>query len=150
MTTNSAPMHRASAATALRAVAIFGMLAVFAALAVLSIRALIRLDSGFDAVWYHLPFAAFRAGIPVPYDIARGDTSFLYLQGFPPLADLAQGSLWKLTGVITSVQLVNLLALMAFVGYCRWALGCAGWLVAMVALTAPLVAIHSTAGDVDL
>jgi hypothetical protein len=133
---------------AMRWLSLAGTLAVLAALAALGVRALVHLDPNYDTYSYHLPFAALRVGIPTSFDMALHFRQMF--DGFPPLADIAQGVLWKTLGTVTAVQLVNYGALVGFVAYCHRLLRAPFWLVAMVALSAPLIVIHATVGYVDL
>src|SRR5678816_2954813 len=77
------------------------------ALATLALRSALRLESQWDTFWYHLPFAAVRGGLSIPYDM--NDVRRLYFEGFPPLPDLLQGILWRLTGSVNATGVVNYL-----------------------------------------
>ena len=124
--------------------------AVFAllALADLGVRAALRLEDRWDTFWYHLPFAALRGGLRIPYDMS--DTVKGRYEGFPPLPELLQGILWHITGSVNATGVVNYLAFVAFLAYCHCALKARFWLVALIALTAPMVVIHTTVSYVDL
>lgn len=125
-----------------------GALLALLALADLAVRAAVRLEYRWDTFWYHLPFAAVRGGLGIPYDMS--DTVRYRYEGFPPLPELLQGILWRLTGSINATGVVNYLAFVAFLGYCHIALKARFWLVALIALTAPMVVIHATVSYVDL
>lgn len=118
------------------------------ALADLAIRAAVRLATRWDTFMYHVPFAALRGGLPIPYDM--NDTMRPYYEGFPPLPHLLQGILWRLTGSVNATGVVNYMAFIAFLIYCHTALRARFWLVAMISLTAPMVLIHTTVSYVDL
>jgi hypothetical protein len=118
------------------------------ALGDLAIRAAVRLEIRWDTFWYHVPFAAVRGGLPIPYDMS--DTARIYYEGFPPLPDLVQGILWRLTGSLNATGVANYIAFAAFLGYCHLALRARFWLVALISLTAPMVLIHTTVSYVDL
>jgi MFS family permease len=118
------------------------------ALAALGIRALVHLDPSYDTFSYHLPFAAQRVGIATSFDM-RPDFRQAF-EGFPPLADIAQGALWKAFGTVTAVQLVNYGALVGFLAYCDRLLHARFWVVALISLSAPLIVIHATVGYIDL
>ena len=125
-----------------------GTLLALLALGDLAVRAALRLELRWDTFLYHLPFAALRGGLPIPYDM--NDLMRDRYEGFPLLADLVQGALWRLTGSINATGVVNYLAFVAFLVYCHFALRARFWLVALIALTAPMVVIHTTVSYVDL
>jgi hypothetical protein len=125
-----------------------GTVVAVLALAELTARAWLQLDASYDTFSYHAPFAALRAGVPISFDLTNHFRQMF--DGFPPLADLAQGTAWRLLGSINAIQLVNALALVGFAIYCRVVLRASFWLVTLIALTAPLVAIHASVGYVDL
>jgi len=133
---------------ALLAVTLICALAVSAALVDLAVRAALRLELRWDTFAYHLPFAALRGGLSIPYDM--NDRYRPLYDGFPPLPDLAQGLLWKLTGSVNATGVVNYLAFVTFLGYCHVALRARFWLVGLISLTAPMVLIHTTVSYVDL
>jgi hypothetical protein len=124
--------------------------ALIAAVAVgdLAIRAAVRLETRWDELVYHLPFAALRGGLAIPYDM--NEEMYPWYQGYPPLPHLLQGVLWRLTGSINATGIVCYLALLAFLAFCHLALRAKFWLVALIALTAPMVLIHATVSYIDL
>lgn len=97
---------------------------------------------------YHLPFAARRGGLRVPYE------SPPYLQacydGFPPLAEFLQGMLWRVTGSINATGVVNYLALLLFLFFAWRQLGARLWIMTLLCLTVPLVLIHAASSYIDL
>jgi hypothetical protein len=117
-------------------------------LIILAIRSAVRFEFRWDTVWYHLPFAALRGGLDLPYHM--NEAMQLRFQGFPPLPHLIQGVLWRITGSIHATGIVNYLAFISFLAYCHTVLRANGWLVALISLTAPLVIIHATSSYVDL
>ena len=123
-------------------------LVALAALADLGVRAAVRLELRWDTFMYHIPFDALRGGLRIPYEMNERMTAFY--QGFPPLPHLLQGVLWRLTGSINATGVVNYLAFVAFLAYCHVALKARFWLVALIALSAPMVLIHTTVSYVDL
>jgi Tetratricopeptide repeat len=118
------------------------------ALVDLAIRSAVRLDLRWDTFSYHLPFAALRGGLSIPYDM--NDTIRPLFEGFPPLPDLVQGLLWRLTGSVNATGVVNFIAFGLFLMYCHKVLRAPFWLVALISLTAPMVLIHTTVSYVDL
>ncbi len=117
-------------------------------LGVLAIRASVRLEDRWDTFMYHLPFAAVRGGLNIPYEM--NDKWALAFQGFPPLAHWVQGLFWRVTGSMNATGVVNYVAFVSFLAVCHRKLGAPFYLVAAIALTAPLVLIHTTVSYVDL
>ena len=123
--------------------------AAIVALADLAVRSAIVLDPyGYDSFFYHLPFAAARAGVPLPYDM--NDTVRAQFDAFPPLPELVQGLLWRITGSVNATGVVNFIAFAAFLVYAQKVFKAPIWLVSLISLTAPLVLIHTTVDYVDL
>jgi len=118
------------------------------ALVDIAIKSAIDLNPGWDGLAYHLPFAAIRGGLAIPYDMRDG--LWPRFEGFPPLPELAQGLLWRLTGSVNATGVVNVIAFGVFLAYCHKVLRAPFWLAALISLTAPLVLIHTTVGYVDL
>jgi hypothetical protein len=118
------------------------------ALADLAVRAALRLNLRWDTFAYHLPYAARRAGLPIPYEM--NDLVRPGFDAYPILPELVQGALWRLTGSINATGVVNYLAFALFLAYTHRVLGAPLGLVALVSLTAPLVLIHASSSYVDL
>jgi dolichol-phosphate mannosyltransferase len=126
---------------------IAGVLGLFA-LADLGVRAALRLELRWDTFLYHIPFAALRGGLSIPYELS--DRMRPFFEGFPPLAHFVEGALWRLTGSMNATGVVNFLALVGFLAYCQRVLRAPFWLVALISLTAPMVVIHASVSYVDL
>lgn len=124
-----------------------GLLVVIA-LIVLGIRSAVRFEDYWDSLYYHLPFAAERAGLHVTYDMS--DEFRAWYEGFPPLAEFVQGLFWRITGQIQATVVVGYLTFIGFLYYCHRFLRAPFWLVGMIALSAPLVIIHSATNYIDL
>jgi hypothetical protein len=137
-----------SSTRALPAVSAFGASVALVALVCLAIRAAVRLELRWDTVMYHLPFAAHRGGLNVPY--RHEEWLQAIYEGFPPLPHLVQGLLWRLTGSMNATGVVNALALGGLLVYGQRTLRAPFWLVTLIALTAPMVLIHTTVSYVDL
>jgi hypothetical protein len=127
--------------------AVAALLAVLA-LALVGLRAMLRLELRWDTFWYHIPFAARRGGLGIPY--VMPDYLQHRFEGFPPLPHFIEGVLWRVTGSINATGVVNYLALVLFLYFCHRKLGARFWIVAIVSLTAPLVLIHAASSYVDL
>jgi hypothetical protein len=119
------------------------------ALADLAVRSAILLDPfGYDSFFYHLPYAAVRGGLSIPYEM--NDTVRAQFDAFPPLPELVQGVLWRITGSVNATGVVNFLAFGAFLLYAHKVFRAPFWLVGLISLTAPLVLIHTSVDYVDL
>ena len=95
------------------AVVLAAVCAVVATVALvdLAIRSAVVLNVRWDAFMYHLPFAALRGGPSITYDM--NDTMRPLFDGFPPLADLVQGLLWRATGSVNATGVINFVAFLA-------------------------------------
>ena len=131
-----------------RVLAAVSLVVVALALLDLALRAALRLETRWDTFAYHLPFAARLAGIRIPYTIS--DLLQPYYGAFPPLPHLVQGWLWRLTGSMNATGVANAIAFAGLLAYAHRCLKASFWLVAMIALTAPLVIIHAASSYVDL
>ena len=120
------------------------------ALGILAVRAAVRLETRWDTFMYHIPVAALRGGLHIPYEINDGAQVKGFYDGFPPLPHLVQGILWRFTGSINATGVANYLAFTVFLVFCHVKLKARFWLVALIALTAPLVLIHTTVSYIDL
>lgn len=142
----TAPPNQAEAV--IRVLVVVAIAVALIALADLALRSALRLENRWDTFMYHLPFSALRGGIPIPFEMNEAMLRFYH--GFPPLPHLLQGALWRITGSINATGVVSFLAFCGFLVYCHVVLGARFWLVALIALTAPLVVIHAAASYVDL
>jgi hypothetical protein len=115
----------------------------------LAVRSAVLLDPfGYDSFFYHLPFAALRGGLSLPYDM--NDTVRGQFDAFPPLPELVQGLLWRITGSVNATGVINFIAFAAFLVYAHKVFRAPFWLVGLISLTAPLVLIHTSVDYVDL
>jgi hypothetical protein len=115
----------------------------------LAVRSAILLDAtGLDSFWYHLPFAAARAGVPISFEMS--DTVRQQFNAFPPLPELVQGLLWRVTGSMNATGTVNFIAFAIFLIYSHKVFRAPFWLVGLISLTAPMVLIHTSVDYVDL
>jgi hypothetical protein len=90
---------------------------------VVGVNCLCKFNGGFDALAYHLPFAALRTGILAPDQFVLPPLLADRLIGFPPLADWVQGGLWRLFGRPEAAALIAPLAVLLFAAYARAAFG---------------------------
>ena len=118
------------------------------ALAVLALRAALRIETRWDAFAYHIPIAAKRGGVGVPFEMS--DSIRHLYEGIPPLPEFFMGVLWRITGSINATGMINILALALFLFHCHRVLKASAPVVAILALTVPLVVIHAATNYVDL
>jgi hypothetical protein len=112
--------------------------------------AVANVSTPWDVWYYHLPFAARIVGL-VPEQAYRFHaTNQARYDGFPLLAELLQGMLWKLTGRPESANLVAFGALALFVGYLYRAHRVPPHLAVVSLFAVPLVQLHATSCYVDL
>lgn len=126
---------------------VLGALAVVA-LALLAVRSYTRLELRWDAWWYHVPFAAKAVHMDIDYSLPPRLHS-LY-EGHPFLPHLLMGMLWRLTGRINAIGVINIAAFIGFLAVCHRKLKAPFFVVAPIALTTPAVIIHSATSYVDL
>lgn len=129
-----------------------GILSLFVLflLAALVRKAWMDLDVAWDSLGYHLPFAGLRAGIisPQEYRLSRFMTE--RYNGFPILADLIQGMLWRVTSRIQAPNLIGLLGLLPLVVIVK-KLFRVPLTYSLIALwSIPVVLIQSTSSYLDL
>jgi hypothetical protein len=139
---------RELAARAIRPLEWAGGTIALAAMVLVGLRSALHLELRWDTFYYHLPFAAMRAHLGVPY-LPQPDTAALY-QGYPPLVELLQGILWRLSGTVHATGIVNYVALLVFLYFCWKHLGASLWLLTLLVLTTPMVLIHAATSYIDL
>ena len=129
-------------------VVVFALLLVLPILICLGAKAVLCLELRWDAFLYHIPFAAQSGRLHIPF-ILDERLAAAYA-GFPPLPFFIQGVLWRLTGSLNATNVVNYIAFLIFLWYVHSALRARFWIVAMIALTSPLVMIHMATTYYDL
>ncbi len=119
-------------------------------LAVLGSRAITHLDTYWDSMKYHIPWAARLSGIlPSKQYIFYPDVEALYL-GAPKLTEFLQGWLWRATGLISATNLVAWLSILLVIGIASKRLRLKPWLLTLFLFSIPLVSIHSVNSYSDL
>lgn len=113
-------------------------------------RALGTIDFNWDAVAYHIPFAARHVGLYSAENFIFTDSLERLFYGSPPLAYYLQGILWRLTGEIAATNLVGWGALLTFVGFTAVRFRFPFWQVGLLAFSVPLFLLHSNISYVDL
>ncbi len=112
--------------------------------------ALHDMSRAWDVGYYHLPFAARLGGVIGPDEYALHRMNQARFEGFPLLAELAQGVLWRITGRAESVNLVAFAAVPLFAWFlrARFRVPLAPSILGLLAI--PLVHVHATSAYVDL
>ncbi len=117
---------------------------------ILGIRAITHLDTSWDSLAYHLPFASRLAGIfPNTGYLFYNTIEQLFL-GTPKLAELTQGLLWRLTGLVSAPNLVGLMCILLVAYIASRRLKFRFWIFTLFVFSIPLVVIHSVSSYIDL
>ncbi len=105
---------------------------------------------GWDALFYHLPFAAriWRITPATTY----GFVNYLeaVYRGFPLLTEALQGLLWRVTGRMQAANLVALGSLALYCAFARAYLRLPGAVLFLALIATPLIQIHASTSFVDL
>ena len=116
----------------------------------LGFRAITWLDTSWDSLAYHLPFAARLWGIfPKSSYLFYSHLEPLF-DGQPKLAEFLQGMLWRLTGMVSAANLVGFSSLLLLTWLTAKRLRVPFWMVTLFFLSIPLVLIHSVTSMTDL
>jgi hypothetical protein len=107
-------------------------------------------SQGYDAWYYHLPFAARLTGLEHAGAFVFSAENQRRFDGFPLFAELLQGLVWRLTGHVEATSFVSLGALFGLVLVLRRLYGVAASIALFAFMAIPLVHIHATSGYVDL
>ena len=119
-------------------------------LVLLFLKSIFNIDTGYDAGWYHLPFAARIWGI-IPKESFLSEQSIEHrYNGFPLLAHFFQGLFWKVTGRIQATNLVSYFSLLIYVFFLRNFFKVPFYISTIALLAIPAVLTHSTTSFVDL
>ncbi|MCA9841296.1 MAG: hypothetical protein KC475_04175 [Cyanobacteria bacterium HKST-UBA03] len=73
----------------------------------LAVKGYSQLDTTYDSLWYHLPFAGRLAGLVSEADYTFDRLIASRFDGYPMLAEALQALLWRVTGRIQSANLVG-------------------------------------------
>jgi hypothetical protein len=121
-----------------------------AALLLLARRAYSTFDMSWDAIAYHMPYAARQVGICGPDCFEMAWYFEVLYRALPPAADFLLGLFWRLAGFPEAANFVALGSLVAFIAYLRKAWSVPWNLSTPALLTIPIVQIHATSTYVDL
>ena len=119
-------------------------------LLLLFLSAITRLDSAWDSLAYHLPFAARQAGIISPDELMISQFLEQLYQGVPILAETLQGYLWRITGWITATNLISWGSLVIFIVVAALRLDLSFWKLTLLSLSVPLILLQSITSYNDL
>ncbi len=108
------------------------------------------LSQAYDSPYYHLPFAARLGGVVGPEAYVFSPVNDARYRGFPLLAELLQGLLFRVTGRPEAANLVAWASVPALAGYVSWRLRVPFGLAVFALLAVPLVQTHATSAYVDL
>ena len=125
-------------------------LAAILILVLLALRALSTIDTSWDSLAYHLPFAGRLVGILDPQKLMLSARIEQYYLGFPLLGETLQGLMWLVTGRLAAANLASLLLLVVLIFITVKRLKLEFWKVTLVLLSVPLIQIHSVLSYVDL
>jgi hypothetical protein len=110
-----------------------------------------RPEIGWDGWAYHLPFGA------MIWDIHHAREAFLLDEqltdvyfGFPLFAEFLQGGLWRLSGTVASVPLINSLGLVGFIATAHAVTRVSLPVLTFSVLSVPMIVLHTSSGFVDL
>jgi hypothetical protein len=116
------------------------------------LKAIMSIDLTWDSMAYHMPFAALRAGLMTPWQLqwAPEDSVGWFYRGFPILADLVCGWMWRLSGRPEAINLLGIVCTLLLLAYLRWAfrLGGAWIVIGLLAIPAFQTAVAGAYVDV--
>lgn len=112
--------------------------------------ALHDVSQAWDVWYYHLPFAARIAGIVPARAFVFHAANQARFEGFPLLAEAAQGALWRVTGRPESANLVAFASVPVLVAFMRRRFAVPWHASALALMAIPLVQTHATSCYIDL
>jgi hypothetical protein len=83
-------------------------------------KAVADLDTSWDSLAYHLPFAGLRAGVFDENEYRISDHIRLYYDGFPQFFYYVKGWVWRVTGRPELPQLLAIISITTLALYVRW------------------------------
>lgn len=113
-------------------------------------RAWRHVSFAWDVWYYHLPFAARLVGILPREEVSFDALNEARYEGFPRLAELAQGALWKITGRPEAANLLGWAALVICALVVARATRTSAGALVLAWLAIPVVQIHASVAYVDL
>jgi hypothetical protein len=114
------------------------------------VTALHDISTTWDVWYYHMPFAARIWGIVPPEAFAFHALDQARYDGYPLLAEVFQGLLWRVTGRPEASNLVALASLTLFVWFLKHRFQVPLHLSVVALMAIPLVQLHATSCYIDL
>jgi hypothetical protein len=113
-------------------------------------KAWLDLDTAWDSLAYHLPFAGLRGGVLSASEYRLSQFMLERHSGFPILPGLIQGALWRIASRIQAANLIGLAGLLPLVGMLKKVFRVPLTYSLVALLSIPVVLIQSTSSYVDL
>jgi hypothetical protein len=114
------------------------------------VTALHDISTTWDVWYYHMPFAARIWGIVPPEAFAFHALDQARYEGYPLLAEVFQGLLWRVSGLPTASNLVALASLALFAWFLKRRFQVPLHLSVVALMAVPLVQLHATSCYIDL
>lgn len=116
----------------------------------LILSGLSSIDTNWDSLAYHLPFAARLAGIFPVEGLTLHSNLEDRFRGFPLLGEFLQGMFWKIFGYPSAANMLGVITLFVSIYIICKLLKLRFWKVSLFTLSIPLVLIHTTSAYLDL
>ena len=111
------------------------------------LKGIIDVDTTYDSLGYHLPFAARIWQIVPAEQFINMEERFA---GFPLLGEFFQGFFWLVTGRVQGANLVGFFSLILYAYFLKTYFQVAYYLSAIALLAVPLIQAHAVNSYVDL
>jgi hypothetical protein len=113
-------------------------------------KAWMDLDTAWDSLAYHLPFAGLHAGILSASEYRLSQFMTERYNGFPALPELIEGALWRATSHIQAANLIGWAGLLPLVGMLKKVFRVPLTYSLVALLSIPVVLFQSTSSYIDL
>lgn len=113
-------------------------------------KAWLDLDTSWDAIEYHLPFAALRVGLTTLVDYHPSNLIMERYYGFPVLPDFIQGGLWLLTNRIQAANFIGLIGVVSLALVLKRLYQVPAVYLLLGLFSVPVILIQSTSSYLDL
>jgi len=122
----------------------------FLACVFLTYRTWAGIDINWDTFAYHLPFAARSAGLCSTDCYQMTPHLEWRYDGFPRLANIIQGWIWRITGTPEAIGFLNLASVAAFIGLAGVLFRLPIAVLGLSLVAVPIIQIHATSSYIDL